>query len=83
MTPFLFWIAFVVPFTPFSPNDPPLCKNCNNVIPDTLSCKLFGNTNVVTGEKMYSLCTETRKNESMCGTNGKFYVRYVPFKVVR
>lgn len=72
-------LAFTVSFSPIENNNYPLCKNCNNIIMDNLTCKLYGNLNVVTGQINNLSCDIIRQNTSMCGLEGKFYSRYIPF----
>lgn len=74
------WFAFIIPFDPFVEiNHLPICKNCNNIHIESNSCKLFGNINLVTGEKTYMICSLARQNSTLCGTDARFYIRYIPF----
>ena len=70
--------GFLIPFNPYNePCYPPICKNCINV--DGEHCKLFGNIDLISGKRFYLSCEIVRQNETMCGIEGKFYTRYIPF----
>lgn len=73
--------AFLVSFSPYAIVDYPICMNCEHVILDEFGvrCKLFGTTNLITGELNYKSCDVLRKNESDCGVSGKFFSRQIPF----
>lgn len=73
--------AFLVSFSPFSVIDYPICMNCEHVVLDEFGvrCKLFGSTNIITGETNYKSADILRKNESQCGIDGKFFSRHIPF----
>jgi hypothetical protein len=61
--------------------DKPSCVTCKFYKPEEYTsfestsskCSLYGNKNIHTGEIEYSYATECRKNESLCGQQGKFY----------
>ena len=72
-------MLFLVPFYPWTTDIPPICKNCNHVDMETMRCKLFGNVDVVTGERMYWTTNMVRQNSSLCGEQGRFFTRYIPF----
>lgn len=78
--------TFTVDFSPLSPVtlQPamlPLCGNCNEAMivgeGRSLVCRLFGRTEVVWGTVEYKACTAVRRNESMCGAEGRYYFRRV------
>ena len=37
-------------------------------------CKIFGEKNLVTGEIEYNYAFESRKHQTLCGINGKYFV---------
>jgi hypothetical protein len=91
----LWWIkaitSFRVDFSPLSPVSLqpgvlPLCGNCREAIivgeGRSLACRLFGRTEVVWGSVEYKACSVVRRNESMCGLEGRYYYRKKPFTVV-
>ena len=59
----------------------PACVTCKYYKPEQYSnfdsiyskCSLYGNKNLHTGEIEYSYATECRKNETICGQEGKQY----------
>jgi len=61
--------------------DKPSCNSCKFYKPEkhdsfdsTFSkCSLYGNKNLHTGEIEYSYATDCRKNETLCGQEGKLY----------
>lgn len=61
--------------------DKPSCVTCKFYKPEDYSyfdstsskCSLYGNKNIHTGEIKYSYATECRKNENLCGQQGKLY----------
>jgi len=61
--------------------DKPACNTCKFYKPEHYShfdstsskCSLYGNKNLHTGEIEYSYATECRKNETLCGQEGKLY----------
>jgi hypothetical protein len=61
--------------------DKPACNTCKFYKPEDYSyfdstsskCSLYGNKNLHTGEIEYSYATECRKNETLCGQEGKLY----------
>lgn len=78
--------TFTVDFSPLSPvtlqpTMLPLCGNCNEAIIGgegrSLACRLFGRTEVVWGTVEYKACTAVRRNESMCGAEGRYYFRRI------
>lgn len=72
-------LAFLVPFNPGNePYYPKICQNCDNV--EGKHCKLFGNVDLISGKRYFLSCEITRQNETMCGVEGKFFSRYVPFE---
>lgn len=77
--PLCLW-AFTVDFSPLKPqNQVPLCGNCCEAIvadKNTLSCRLFGSTEVIWGTIQYKACVAVRRNESMCGPNGRYFFHY-------
>jgi hypothetical protein len=76
--------AFLVSFSPLAVIEYPICGRCNNVILDELGfrCKLYGELDIVNGKITNKACTVVRKNETMCGVEGKFYTRYIPFNSI-
>lgn len=83
----LYAVSFMVEFTPLSPvtqqpGSLPLCANCLEAVVTTsaaLTCRLFGKTDAVWGGVEYAMCTTTRRNESLCGADARYYVRATPF----
>ena len=77
--------SFSVDFTPFSspklhPNSLPLCANCKEAVvigdlssSNVFACRLFGSTDVIWGSVQYKPCLSVRRNESECGSVGKYY----------
>jgi len=61
--------------------DKPACITCKFYKPEqystfdsiTSKCSFYGNKNLHTGEIEYSYATECRKNETLCGQQGKLY----------
>ena len=61
--------------------DKPACNTCKFYKPEKYSsfdsinskCSFYGNKNLHTGEIEYSYATECRKNETLCGQEGKLY----------
>lgn len=61
--------------------DKPSCVTCKFYKPEQYSsfdsisskCSFYGNKNLHTGEIEYSYATECRKNETLCGEEGKIY----------
>jgi len=61
--------------------DKPACITCKFYKPekyarfDSISakCSFYGNKNLHTGEIDYSYATDCRKNETLCGEEGKLY----------
>jgi hypothetical protein len=61
--------------------DKPICITCKFYKPDqysrfdsiTSKCSFYGNKNLHTGEIDYQYATECRKNETLCGEEGKLY----------
>jgi len=61
--------------------DKPACVTCKFYKPEDYSpfdstsskCYLYGNKNLHTGEIEYSYATECRRNETLCGQQGKLY----------
>ena len=61
--------------------DKPACNTCKFYKPEQYShfdstsskCSFYGNKNLHTGEIEYSYATECRKNETLCGEEGKLY----------
>lgn len=70
---------FLVPFGPYTDKNIPICRNCKNVNIQDNTCKLFGKMNVVSGELVYLSCSIARENTTICGEEGKYYYRYIPF----
>ena len=54
-----------------NPLEPKLCKNCKFFAGDTLECKKFGDTNLVTGEVTNRYARFIRENE--CGKNAIYF----------
>lgn len=50
----------------------PLCKDCKFLIGDTLECKKFGDTNLVTGEVTNRYARFMRENGN-CGEDGIYF----------
>jgi len=82
-------VSFAVDFSPLTPMtlQPamlPLCGNCKEAMivgeGRSLACRLFGKTDVIWGTVDYKACTVARRNESMCGTEGRYYYRREPFE---
>lgn len=73
--------AFLVSFSPHAVVDYPICMNCEHVVLDEfgIRCKLFGTTDLITGDTYYKASELLRKNESECGKSGKFFFRHIPF----
>lgn len=72
-------LTLIVPFHPQNePYYPRICQNCINVI-GTQHCRIFGNVDLISGKRHYLSCSIVRQNDTMCGTEGKYYTRYVPF----
>jgi hypothetical protein len=72
--------GFLVPFTPISPRELhpeslKLCVNCKeaHVKNHQLQCTLFGKTDPLFGNVYYDTCRAARSNESMCGTQARYY----------
>lgn len=74
------FLLFLVPFDPFTVDQQPVCRNCNNILIENDTCKLFGKINIVTGEKTFLSCNIARTNKTLCGESGTFYTRYIPFQ---
>jgi hypothetical protein len=61
--------------------DKPSCVTCKFYKPEEYTrfesisskCSLYGNKNIHTGEIEYSYAIECRKNETLCGQEGKLY----------
>ena len=61
--------------------DKPSCNTCKFYKPEKYclfdsinsKCSLYGNKNLHTGEIEYSYAIECRKNETICGEEGKLY----------
>jgi hypothetical protein len=58
-----------------------LCKNCKHFIGDKMDCRMFVNTDLVTGNKIYDSASTARRLDSKCGKYGKHF-EYNNFKVV-
>lgn len=86
----VFILFFITPLfsflVPFDIKDPieshKLCGQCQHVFLEnnqTMSCRLFGKLNLLTGQVYYQSCTATRQNTSQCGLDGKLYFHRIPF----
>jgi len=74
--------GYWIPFDPLSrrelhPESLPLCKNCVSAREHghgkNLVCNLFGKVDPVHGKVWYDSCSNSRANESHCGTQGRYY----------
>jgi len=50
-----------------------ICANCKFFIPYKNQCTIFGNVDIITGEKNYESATIARNNEEQCGEDAIFY----------
>lgn len=57
----------------------PICANCRHCRIDEHGavCQMFGNLHPVSGRIHYTSCTIARRNESMCGLEGRFFYHYL------
>lgn len=79
-----FIMTLVLPFSPTTEiTSYPLCKNCHHMILNEQQCKLYGHVNVINGECSYLSCSVVRKKQEMCGYDGKFFTRYIPFNFTK
>jgi len=67
----------------FSLLPPPkkICRDCIHFIGDNNECRLFGDTNIVTGEVKYPPAEIIRDNTEKCGENA-IYFKKNKFKIV-
>lgn len=74
-------LMYIFAFGPTDQNKLPICGGCQHLMVDfkQFRCRLYGNVNVVTGEISYGACTNVRSNSTLCGPDGKFFVKRIPF----
>jgi len=58
-----------------------ICKDCKYFIGDTLQCRKFGDTNIVTGEVTYPYASVIRGDSKKCGEVGNHFENN-PYKLV-
>jgi hypothetical protein len=71
--------------------DKPACITCKFYKPEQYStfdainakCAYYGNKNLHTGEIDYSYATDCRKNETLCGEEGKLYEEEKLLQIVK
>jgi hypothetical protein len=50
-----------------------LCKNCKHYIFHKKQCAIFGEIDLVSGKNNYDYAIFSRKNESKCGEDAKYF----------
>jgi hypothetical protein len=50
-----------------------ICKDCKYFIGDTIECRKFGTTNLVTGKVTYNSAIKARNDQKMCGEDATYF----------
>jgi len=55
----------------------PICANCKFFTPIKNECRLFGETNLITGEYRYEDAVDVRNNKEKCGKYAIFLKKII------